>query len=133
MDELKIDELERIPIPEGLEERLSMKIDEWERDEMNEAEATNGNRSKLVLLFHNRYAKMASVAALLLVVFGIGLYLNHTPKGETDTFTDPQMARAEAEKAIGLFAEKLNKGFEAYAEANKKAAHAQKILNKYYN
>ena len=30
MDELNYEELERIPIPEGLEERLSAKIDEWE-------------------------------------------------------------------------------------------------------
>ena len=30
MDELNLKTLEQIPIPEGLEERLSAKIDEWE-------------------------------------------------------------------------------------------------------
>ena len=33
MDELNWKELEQIPIPEGLEERLSAKIDEWEKRE----------------------------------------------------------------------------------------------------
>ena len=33
MDELNLKTLEQIPIPEGLEERLSAKIDEWEREE----------------------------------------------------------------------------------------------------
>ena len=33
MDELNLKTLEQIPIPEGLEERLSAKIDEWEQEE----------------------------------------------------------------------------------------------------
>ena len=33
MDEPNLKTLEQIPIPEGLEERLSAKIDEWEREE----------------------------------------------------------------------------------------------------
>ncbi len=33
MDDLNLETLERIPIPEGLEERLSAKIDEWEQEE----------------------------------------------------------------------------------------------------
>ena len=33
MDELNLKALEQIPIPEGLEERLSAKIDQWEHDE----------------------------------------------------------------------------------------------------
>ena len=33
MDELNWKELEQIPIPEGLEERLEKKIDEWEESE----------------------------------------------------------------------------------------------------
>ena len=33
MDELNDKTLEQIPIPEGLEERLSAKIDEWEQEE----------------------------------------------------------------------------------------------------
>ena len=36
MDELNFEELERIPIPEGLEERLSAKIDEWEKEEQKQ-------------------------------------------------------------------------------------------------
>lgn len=133
MDELKIDELEKIPIPEGLEERLSMKIDEWEQAEKEEVDVSEEQDGNAVSLRRFRYMKIASIAAAFILVIGIGLYLNHTHKGETDTFTDPQMARVEAEKAIGLFAENLNKGFEAYTEASEKAAHAQKILNKYYN
>ena len=33
MDELNLKTLEQIPIPEGLEQRLSAKIDQWEREE----------------------------------------------------------------------------------------------------
>lgn len=36
MDELNDKALEQIPIPEGLEERLSAKIDEWEQEERNQ-------------------------------------------------------------------------------------------------
>ena len=39
MDELNIKELERIPIPEGLEERLEAKIDEWARPTLTEKHA----------------------------------------------------------------------------------------------
>ena len=34
MDKLNWKELEQIPIPEGLEERLEKKIDEWEKSEI---------------------------------------------------------------------------------------------------
>ena len=37
MDKLNFEELERIPIPEGLEERLSARIDEWERKSLTPA------------------------------------------------------------------------------------------------
>ena len=39
MDELNLKTLEQIPIPEGLEERLSAKIDEWEKEEKQQKEA----------------------------------------------------------------------------------------------
>ena len=35
MEGLNWKELEQIPIPEGLEERLSAKIDEWEKDTLS--------------------------------------------------------------------------------------------------
>ena len=37
INELNIKELEQIPIPEGLEERLSAKIDEWDIPTLRQA------------------------------------------------------------------------------------------------
>ena len=51
MDELKIDELEKIPIPEGLEERLSMKIDEWEQAEKEEVDVSSYDLPSIKCIF----------------------------------------------------------------------------------
>ena len=42
MEGLNWKELEQIPIPEGLEERLSAKIDEWEKDTLSPTLPRNG-------------------------------------------------------------------------------------------
>lgn len=132
MEKLNIEELERIPIPEGLEERLSMKIDEWEKAEKEEVEASKEQEDNILSMHRFRYMKIASIAAAFILVIGIGLYMNSGSKGHTDTYSDPQTAYNEAEKAIELLAANLNKGFDAYSEANEKGANAQRLLYKYF-
>lgn len=100
MDKLNFEALEQIPIPEGLEERLSKKIDEWEH------QSRPKKRPKV-----RYYAVAASVA----LVFGIGIghhFLrdNSVNLAEKDTFQDPVVAQQEAERALNLLAHNLNRG-----------------------
>ena len=101
MDELNLKTLEQIPIPEGLEERLSAKIDEWEREEKKP-------RRRISVL---RYVAAAACFAL---VFGVGYYLmnknENTNLAEQDTYQDPVKAQQEAERALNMLAMNLNKG-----------------------
>ena len=98
-------ELENIQIPEGLEERLSMKIDEWERAEKRRSA--------------RQWRTVISVAATLVLIAGIGwTFLRPSENlGEKDTYSDPQQAYEEASKALELLAVNLNKGFETLNEA----------------
>ena len=101
MDELNLKTLEQIPIPEGLEERLSAEIDEWEREEKKP-------RRRISVL---RYVAAAACFAL---VFGVGYHLmnknENTNLAEQDTYQDPVKAQQEAERALNMLAMNLNKG-----------------------
>ena len=122
MDELNIKELERIPIPEGLEERLSAKIDEWDLSSRHTSfSPPRGSRRGAFLL-----------AASFILVCGIGLYLALSPsnKGSIDTYDDPEIACMEAQKALQLLATNLNKGMAQYEAVNVKGRQAEEILNK---
>lgn len=132
MDELNIKELERIPIPEGLEERLSAKIDEWENLSLTlpQGEGTGKLAHKTPLL--GRGWGRFSLAASFILVCGIGLYLALSPsnKGSIDTYDDPEIACMEAQKALQLLATNLNKGMAQYEAVNVKGHQAEEILNK---
>lgn len=132
MDELNIKELERIPIPEGLEERLEAKIDEWENLSLTlpQGEGTGKHANKTPLL--GRGWGRFSLAASFILVCGIGLYLALSPsnKGSIDTYDDPEIACMEAQKALQLLATNLNKGMAQYEAVNVKGRQAEEILNK---
>lgn len=99
--QLNLKTLEQIPIPEGLEERLSAKIDEWEREEKKP-------RRRISVL---RYVAAAACFAL---VFGVGYHLMNQEEyanlAEQDTYQDPVKAQQEAERALNMLAINLNKG-----------------------
>ena len=99
--QLNLKTLEQIPIPEGLEERLSAKIDGWEREEKKP-------RRRISVL---RYVAAAACFAL---VFGVGYHLmnqeENTSLAEQDTYQDPVKAQKEAERALNMLAMNLNKG-----------------------
>lgn len=104
MDELNLKSLEQIPIPEGLEERLSVKIDEWEHEERKDKRHT--------LL--PRVLRYTAAAACIALVFGVGYHLlnqdENTNLAEQDTYQDPVQAQQEAERALNMLAMNLNKG-----------------------
>jgi hypothetical protein len=104
MDELNYEALERIPIPEGLEARLSAKIDEWELEEQKAKQHT----------LMPRVLRYTAIAASFALVFGVGYHLlnndNLSNLAEQDTYQDPVLAQQEAERALNLLAYNLNKG-----------------------
>lgn len=128
MDELNLEELERIPIPEGLEERLSAKIDEWETSALSQRE---GERKRIS--FRPRILQYAAVAACIAIVFGWGYQKFEQNPAEQDTYQDPVLAKQEAERALTLLAMNLNKGMEHLEKVNTINKKAEKTLNEQLN
>ena len=110
MDELNLKTLEQIPIPEGLEERLSKKIDEWETQPTTPSIPPRGEASNTPP--RGRWRGVA--AACFALVFGVGFHLmnqeENTNLAEQDTYQDPVKAQQEAERALNMLAMNLNKG-----------------------
>ena len=130
MEKLKWKELEQIPIPEGLEERLSAKIDEWERAEQQ----TRKSHPKWP-----QAMRYAAIAASVILLFGLGYYTFTTvdgdsvtahPLAEQDTYDDPVMAQQEAERALTLLAINLNKGMTQLEKAQALSTKTEQTLNK---
>jgi hypothetical protein len=112
MDELNLKTLEQIPIPEGLEERLSAKIDEWEAQQSLPQPLPREGSSKSLSL--GRLVRYVAAAACFALVFGVGYHLmnqeENTSLAEKDTYQDPVKAQQEAERALNMLAMNLNKG-----------------------
>jgi len=110
MDELNLKTLEQIPIPDGLEERLSKKIDEWEAKPTTPSIPPRGEASNTPP--RGRWRGVA--AACFALVFGVGYHLmnqeENTNLAEQDTYQDPVKAQQEAERALNMLAMNLNKG-----------------------
>ena len=125
MDELNYKALEQIPIPEGLEERLSAKIDEWEQEERKQ----KAQRSHL-----HSILRYTAIAASIALVFGIGYHYlrldEPTNLAEQDTYQDPVLAQQEAERALNLLAANLNKGMGHLEKAKALSDKAENTLNK---
>ena len=123
MDELNLKTLEQIPIPEGLEERLSAKIDEWEREEQT---------AKQHFLMP-RVLRYTAIAASFVLVFGVGYHLlnNDNPSNlaEQDTYQDPVLAQQEAERALNMLAYNLNKGMGHLEKAKALSVKTEQSFN----
>ena len=121
-------ELEQIPIPEGLEERLEAKIDEWERAE---------EQKKAKRLMFPKPMRYAAIAACIALVFGVGYYFlsqkDLVNLAEQDTYQDPVVAQREAEKALNLLAYNLNKGMGQLEKAKAISDRTETTLNKQLN
>ena len=154
MEGLNWKELEQIPIPEGLEERLSAKIDEWEKETLSPTLPRNGEgdhpesfslRSKPNGSPHHggdvrrteRLFSWLAIAASIVLVFGVGYYfLSHEEPvnlAEQDTYQDPVVAQQEAEKALNLLAYNLNKGMGQLEKAKAISERTETTLNKQLN
>ena len=137
MEELKYLNLKRTgeaEVPEGLEERLSMKIDLWAEEEKR---ANSALESKVVVptvsfLARFRPYRNIAVAACISLIIGIGSVIGLLGQGNNahkDTFDNPELARIEAEKALYLLAYNMEKGTKHLKQAKDIAAHTETSLN----
>ena len=121
--QLNYEALEQIPIPEGLEVRLSAKIDEWEQEE-------KAQRRRLL----PSALRYTAVAASFALVFGVGYHLLSEYRianlAEQDTYQDPRLAQQEAERALNLLAYNLNKGMGHLKKAKALSDKTENTLNK---
>lgn len=110
-------------VPEGFEDRLGALIDRCEKDERT----TKRNLSKRM----SRLRVISGIAASLLLLAGMGVYLNGNggmdEKAEMDEAT-----YAKAQYAIMKFSSTLNKGLEQMDKAEEKTAIIGNVLDKYY-
>lgn len=127
MDELNLKALEQIPIPEGLEGRLSARIDEWERQEKKP--------SCTILL--PKALRYAAVAASIVLIFSVGFHLlnqgNNTNLAEQDTYQNPVQAKQEAVRALNLLATNLNKGVRHLEKVKALGDKTEQSLHKHLN
>lgn len=127
MDELDYKALEQIPIPEGLEERLSTKIDQWEQEEQ---------KAQRRRLFPKALRYIAAAASVALVI-GVGYNLVSQERNrilaEQDTYQDPIKAQQEAERALMLLAVNLNKGMGHLEKAKALSDKTEKNLYEQLN
>ncbi len=137
MEELKYLNLKRTgeaEVPEGLKERLSMKIDLWAEEEKkaNSALESKAVVSTMSFLARFRPYRNIAVAACISLIIGIGSVIGLLGKGNNahkDTFDNPELARIEAEKALYLLAYNMEKGTRHLKQAKDIAAHTETSLN----
>ena len=137
MEELKYLNLKRTgeaEVPEGLEERLSMKIDLWAEEEKKANSALESKAVVPTVSFLARFRpyRNIAVAACISLIIGIGSVIGLLGKGNNahkDTFDNPELARIEAEKALYLLAYNMEKGTQHLKQAKDIAAHTETSLN----
>lgn len=103
-----------VKVPEGLEKDLSDMIDSMDAAEKIISSGKSPARVAMTYIM--------STAAGIILAIGIWMTLQtfRTPK---DTFTDPELAYAEVQKALVTISEKMNPGLE-------KAQSAEMTLEK---
>ena len=119
-------------IPKGLEERLSMKIDQWAAEEGNtrfRPTCSPGLPRSRASRFS--FARIISAAACITLMAGlITLWPKYrTNKAQQDTFDDPELARKEVIKAFQLMEYSLNIGREQLELAEDVTNESMNVLN----
>lgn len=114
-------------LPAGLEERLSKSIDRWETADPRHP------RLKADKPALRRMKWYTGIAAALLIAAGAGLYALKTADPPRDTFDNPQLAYAEAQRALQLFATTLNKGESQLSKAENQTLRLREQLDKCRN
>jgi len=112
-----------IEVPPHLEQKLSILIDSWEKKEKR----VKPHQEKRIINWH----WVSGVAAGLFLILSIGLY-THIEWQEpvlTDTYSNPEDAYKEAQNALLLVSNNLNKGVSKLENAQKDMRKVNKILD----
>ena len=118
--------LEEMPLPPGLEERLSASIARWEET------GTPPIRLQVRKPMAALLKWSAGIAAALLIAAGAGLYALKADDRPRDTFDNPELAYVEAQRALQLFAAALDKGQSHVAKAESQTRQVREKLEKCY-
>lgn len=110
-------------VPPHLEQKLSHLIDTWAEEE----KTIRPHQKKKVI----NWQWISGVAASICIILSIGLYpyLEQEKPTLTDTYSNPQDAYKEAQKALLLVSNNLNKGVSQMENARKDMNKVNKILN----
>lgn len=117
-----------VKIPINMGSKLSQAIDQW-------AEAEN----RAINIKHNRkiyWQWTSGIAASILLLFGIWTYVDKDDNGKpvvADTYTNPEDAYKEAQKALALVSFNLNKGVKQLENAQQKTEKAEEIFKNTIN
>ena len=118
--------LEEMPLPPGLEERLSSSICRWEKADTPQA------RPKVRKPMVSLMKWSTGIAAALVIAAGAGWYALKTNDRPRDTFDNPELAYVEAQRALQLFAAALDKGQSHVAKAESQTRQVREKLEKCY-
>lgn len=116
------------PVPQGLEERLGKLIDKQESEDKEGYSITLPHRERWSGSLHRWW--IVGTAACLLLAGSIRLEMMQPPEEENLT---PEMAYAETERALLLFAHTLNKGVEQMTTAQLATQRMQEKINRTLN
>lgn len=115
-------------VPEGLESRLSDKIDQWDTHEKQVLKVRKHKQ------FH-RLQWIGSIAASLLILLSLGIYLYKPHQAPTpkDTCATPEEAYIYAEKALVTLSVNLNKGMKGVESVQETTRKIQENVNEQLN
>ncbi len=110
-------------VPQGLEERLSRSIDEWERRERNGAPVRKPTR--IIPL-----KWLGSAAACLMVFFALGAYFMMKPSAPKEAALTPEETYEYTYYALAKLSGTLNRGYEGLETVQQRTQETNETLNK---
>jgi len=130
---LKMYEAENVDVPADFEPRLSLLIDRLAEKEQKD----NMHPHKKIHL----WKQIAGIAASIAIFISAGIYFSKSARNDdnkfsdretklVDTYSDPQQAYAEAEKALIILSANFNKGVSQLSVVSNNLDKSNEILNK---
>lgn len=130
-DELEIDQQifmqlqQASEVPSTMGTRLSDLIDHWEAQEQCPKEKHHFRPSIYL-------QRIGSIAACILLLLGVGWHLHQSrPSVRQDTYSTPEEAYVQVEKALTMFSIALNKGITQMETLQKQTQEVEKNLSKH--
>lgn len=120
-------------VPPMLESDLVSLIDHLAEKEKQQTQLEPAKKKNRLILWATTVAACAAILISVMVIFDKPQTGGNTPEFAQDTFTDPNEAYSEAEKALQLIALNLNKGLSKLEESNDDIQKANEVLNNSLN